>query len=83
MGIRCQIVLDFLRMLMAEPDPNGRHKHQCEECGTVWEHSNMCAGDDDAHMCPDCGESQYYHYDGDMSVNYSSKVCESPKILAD
>jgi hypothetical protein len=31
------------------------HLHRCQNCGTVWGHGNMMAGDIEAHKCPNCG----------------------------
>lgn len=40
------------------------HKHKCPACGHIWEHTNSCAGDVDAHTCEKCGtESWRRHYD--------------------
>jgi NAD-dependent SIR2 family protein deacetylase len=36
------------------------HKHKCEPCGTVWEHPNKCDGQVSPHMCPNCGEEEWY-----------------------
>lgn len=39
----------------------GTHKHKCDSCGNVWEHSDDMAGNQEAHTCQ-CGEKQFYHY---------------------
>ena len=39
--------------------PAGYHRHRCSRCETVWEHPNNCAGDPDAHRCPECGHEDY------------------------
>src|SRR4051812_15049713 len=80
--------LDMLAMMsgagpmMNEPDPNGNHKHECPDCGTVWEHPNTRAGDDDAHTCPSCKVMMphpWYHYDGDaVPVYKESKKTGKP-----
>lgn len=44
----------------------GTHRHMCPNpsCGYVWEHSNSCAGNLEAHRCEKCGTEQWWHYDG-------------------
>jgi hypothetical protein len=50
--------------------PPGRHRHQCPQCHTVWEHDNESAVRD-AHRCPssECGffekPTSYRKYVGD------------------
>lgn len=36
-------------------DVDGMHRHQCPDCGTVWEHSDDNSGIKFAHTCPGCG----------------------------
>lgn len=47
-------------------DPDGSHKHECPECGAVWEHSNRCVNDEQAHHCPKpgCSGASWRHYEG-------------------
>jgi hypothetical protein len=33
--------------------PRGFHRHKCD-CGHVWQHSDLCAGSIEAHVCPSC-----------------------------
>ena len=46
--------------------PQGSHRHKCDNCGYIWEHSNFCRGDTKAHTCPnpDCGKQKWYQYSG-------------------
>lgn len=60
------IVLDFRD---DEPDSQGvTHSHKCgfmgwrgdqDGCGFVVKHTNLCAGSNDAHMCPACGRGPW------------------------
>lgn len=45
------------------------HKHQCGKCGIVWEHSDSCAGSDEAHTCPKCGYLTFMKYHGPEVVS--------------
>lgn len=51
----------MMKMLLEAADPAAKHSHRCPNiaCGTVWEHTNSCAGSDRAHECPDCGTEQW------------------------
>jgi hypothetical protein len=42
------------------------HKHKCDKCGAIWEHSDSCLDDAAAHTCPtkDCGGMQWMKYLG-------------------
>lgn len=44
--------------------PVGYHKHMCDYCNCVWEHSDQMAGNDEAHKCPSCGNWQWTKYRG-------------------
>ena len=44
--------------------PKGLHRHKCEKCGYVWEHSNSCAGSDSDHECPKCKTEEWCWYEG-------------------
>ena len=57
---------EFITELAAAIDPDGSHKHKCNHCQHVWEHSNQCAGDKQAHTCQKCGEEQWYKYRGHL-----------------
>ena len=49
----------LLLMISASMDPHAQHCHKCSKCGTQWEHSNMCAGDTQAHTCEKCGHVEW------------------------
>lgn len=43
---------------------DGTHKHKCYGCNHIWEHSDRCAGQADAHKCEKCGREQWTrHYE--------------------
>ena len=47
--------------------PEGHHRHKCQDCGTVWEHSDRMAGNEAAHHCPSCKvelEGGWFRYEG-------------------
>lgn len=44
--------------------PDGMHRHKCESCHTVWEHSDNMAGNNFHHKCPKCGEEEWFRYFG-------------------
>jgi hypothetical protein len=47
-----------------------QHKHKCNGCGFVWEHSGFaCAGDASAHTCV-CGREVWKRYYGDEAAVY-------------
>lgn len=39
---------------MRDSAPDNFHRHRCD-CGFVWQHSDDCAGNLEAHHCPACG----------------------------
>lgn len=41
-----------------------RHLHRCQNCGVIWGHGNMMAGDVEAHVCPGCGKQEWRVYSG-------------------
>jgi predicted RNA-binding Zn-ribbon protein involved in translation (DUF1610 family) len=59
----------------------GKHKHRCPSCGTVWEHEDKCAQTDEqafqiAHTCPHCGKPRVQaKYFGDNPTN-AMQTCE-------
>jgi ribosomal protein L37E len=62
------------------------HKHRCNACGTIWEHSDMCgdlsvgeAINRISHMCPRCGQEQYWHYQGPKPASHIGS-CERPEL---
>lgn len=57
MLVKCRTILTELPGMVT-------HKHKCDECGFVWRHSDSCAGDLHAHLCPVCGVKQYFRYEG-------------------
>ncbi len=44
--------------------PVGFHRHKCDNCGQIWEHSNSCAGNEHAHTCTTCGHKNWERYKG-------------------
>ena len=63
------MVYKHLRNLLGIPIREGElHKHKCI-CGHVWEHSDNCGGDTNAHTCPNCGAEQWMRYYGDEPVS--------------
>lgn len=45
--------------------PPGFHRHRCEICKCIWEHSDASFAVAGAHLCPQCkGDWQLYHYRG-------------------
>ncbi len=66
-------LLLLLDALNGSPDPDGTHRHQCTECGCIWEHPNSRQGDGDAHTCPGCGFNDggpWWHYEGPDAPAY-------------
>jgi hypothetical protein len=53
-------VLEFRPILI-----EGHHKHKCNNCGNMWEHSDDMAGNEEAHKCPNCREEQWTKYRGE------------------
>lgn len=45
------------------------HKHQCHNCGFIWEHSDSMSGNTIAHTCV-CGKIVYARYLGDCIAQY-------------
>ena len=66
----------FLEAMMGPPpveDPNGTHKHECADCGTVWEHPDSRGGDEEAHTCPACKVMMappWFKYFGEVVPTY-------------
>lgn len=63
-------MVSFFAMLFGGPpeDENGTHKHECPDCGAIWEHPNARSGDADAHVCPSCKvqmPTPWFRYDGE------------------
>jgi len=44
-----------------------RHLHRCQNCGVIWGHGDMMAGDMEAHKCPKCGKGEWRVYSGGQS----------------
>ena len=44
--------------------PEGFHRHECFVCEVIWEHSDTCKGDIEAHKCPCCGFVESSRYMG-------------------
>jgi len=49
--------------------PDGFHRHECPNCGTIWEHSDAWWDIDKTHHCPTCSREQLYKYNGPKSPN--------------
>src|SRR5947199_4298541 len=45
--------------------PEGKHRHQCDKCGFIWEHDDVAKTNEPRHHCPNCGEQQGFRYFGD------------------
>jgi predicted nucleic acid-binding Zn-ribbon protein len=48
------------------------HRHQCEDCGTVWRHrkSRIPRSENDRwHACPKCGKFEPHRYHGDAQTD--------------
>lgn len=50
--------------ITAYVDRPGHHRHQCFECGTVWEHANSCSQMLTEHTCPGCRQVCWERYTG-------------------
>lgn len=56
-----------IRLDAAQESPTDKHAHKCGfdpfeprlGCGRVFEHTNLCAGSEAAHTCPDCGRGPW------------------------
>lgn len=59
-----QVIMSQQTSPMPYVSPEGYHRHKCNNCGHIWEHSDCMAGDDDAHKCTKCGEEQWEKYKG-------------------
>lgn len=55
------------------------HKHKCGSCGTVWEHSNECYSNYDAHVCK-CGDTSFHHYHGDEIPEPHPVSCQGDRM---
>lgn len=55
----------------------GTHKHQCHRCKAVWEHSDDCAGNTEAHTCttPGCNTEAWAGYFGDRQGSVHPVAC--------
>ena len=59
---------------------DGSHKHQCDECGFIWEHGDHNAGNEETHICP-CGEVVWERYYEDGTPDYVG--CQQPRRSED
>ena len=50
------------------------HRHKCDKCMTIWEHSNGMAGNDEAHKCPKCGKEEWCKYFGSGRVCFIQEI---------
>lgn len=58
--------------------PPARHNHRCQNCGLVWSHSDLMAGDEEAHKCPRCGKTEWRKYNGNIDTSPTSPVLIAP-----
>lgn len=54
------------------------HYHKCFSCGKIWHHPSSCHGDEEAHICPECGFEEWYTYvpsrsEKQQSILYTGK----------
>lgn len=58
----------------------GPHAHECESCGTIWEHDphdiHSSKQNNSAHHCPECDTEQYWIYKGkkEASCVYAGRI---------
>lgn len=53
--------------------PDGFHRHKCDKCGHVWEHSDKCRGQEEPHICANCGDIQGWKYFGPEPPSQKAK----------
>jgi len=64
------MVAKHLRNLLGIPiKEEDIHKHKCNNCGHVWQHSDNCAGVTSEHTCPNCGNESWVRYNGTDPVS--------------
>ena len=57
-----------------------KHKHQCQRCGTIWQHSDAVSawlddeGMDEAHSCPKCSQVCNDIYSGRRSADFEMQL---------
>ena len=57
-----------------------KHKHQCEACGTIWQHADAVSawlqdeGMEEAHKCPNCDQSRHRTYSGRRSPQFEMQL---------
>lgn len=53
---------DFLLDLLIQSlqDHTRLHSHKCDECHAVWHHTGANAGNEQAHMCPNCNAGPFW-----------------------
>jgi len=57
-----------------------KHKHQCQTCGTIWQHSDAVSawfhdeGMDEAHSCPKCSQVCNDIYSGRRSAGFEMQL---------
>lgn len=57
----------FILIVVAldSPEATAYHKHKCDNCGFVWEHSDAWKENVPAHTCTKCSHIQSSKYHGD------------------
>jgi hypothetical protein len=66
--------------LMGESMTATMHKHQCQACGTIWQHADAVAAwlDDEemeeAHKCPNCDQVRNHLYAGKKLPQFEQQL---------
>lgn len=64
-------------MLAEQMNDRNSHRHKCENCGLVWQHSNAMRNRTDAHTCV-CGKQEWIEYTGHEKADI--KTCGRPSV---
>lgn len=57
-----------------------KHKHQCQTCGTIWQHADAVSAwlhdekMEEAHKCPKCGQVRSPVYSGRRSADFEMQL---------
>jgi hypothetical protein len=66
--------------LMGEAMTATKHKHQCQACGTIWQHADAISawlhdeGMEEAHSCPKCSQVCNDIYSGRRSADFEMQL---------
>jgi hypothetical protein len=66
--------------LMGEAMTATKHKHQCQACGTIWQHADAISawlhdeGVEEAHSCPKCSQVCNDVYSGRRSQQFEMQL---------